>query len=151
MKAGLRRTPDADDRSAVTGNQRLTALASAVLLVLLVAEIATVPSLRTLIAEHIFIGVLLAVPLAVKLGSVGYRFVRYYAGSPAFVREGPPSPGLRMLPPLLVAMTLLLVGSGLALLAVAPAQAGSLRIIHIFSFLVWLPMAAIHLFAHIRQ
>jgi hypothetical protein len=151
MSVNPQLTQDADERSEVAGNARLTALASAVLLVLLTFEILTVPSLRTLIAVHIFIGVFLAIPLVVKIGSVGYRFARYYTGSPAFVRSGPPSLGLRVLAPLLLAATLLLIGSGIALLAVAPARAGTLRIVHIFSYLIWMPMVAIHIFAHFRH
>jgi hypothetical protein len=151
MNAKSLRDQDAGDHSSVVANERLTALASAVLLVLLTVEVLTVPSLHALIAVHVFVGVFLAVPLAVKIGSVGYRFVRYYTGSPAFVRIGPPSLGLRVLAPLLLAMTLVLVGSGLALLAVPPGQVGQLRVIHIFSFLVWMPTVAIHLVAHFRQ
>ena len=62
---------------------------------------------------HVFLGVLLAGPLAIKLGSTGYQFLRYYTGSPAFVRKGPPRVALRVLAPLLVATTLLLIGSGI--------------------------------------
>ena len=79
-----------DDRSAVVGNERMTALAGAVLLVLILVEIVTSARLRTLLSAHVFVGVLLAGPLAVKIGSTGYRFLRYYTRSPAFVRRGPP-------------------------------------------------------------
>src|SRR5438270_541188 len=56
-----------DDRSAVVGNERLTVLAGAVLLVLIVVELVTVPTLRALLSVHVFIGVLLAGPLAAIL------------------------------------------------------------------------------------
>ncbi len=78
-----------EGRSGVIGNERLTALAGAVLLVLIVVELVTVPNLRALLSVHVLVGVLLAGPLAVKLGSTGYRFLRYYTGSPAYVRKGP--------------------------------------------------------------
>jgi hypothetical protein len=58
--------------SGVIGNERLTALAGARLLVLFVVELVTVANLRAGLAVHILIGVLLAGPLAVKLGSTGY-------------------------------------------------------------------------------
>src|SRR5437763_12763542 len=79
-----------EGRSGVVGNERLTALVGAVLLVLIVVEIISSVSLRTGIAIHIFVGVLLVGPLVVKLGSTGYRFLRYYIRSPAFVHRGPP-------------------------------------------------------------
>src|SRR6266702_4222288 len=109
-----------DDRSAVVGNERMTALAGAVLLVLILVEIVTSARLRTLLSAHVFVGVLLAGPLAVKIGSTGYRFLRYYTRSPAFVRRGSPRLALRVLAPLLLATT----------------QAGPLRIVHVLSTLI---------------
>src|SRR5256884_3155853 len=88
---------NAPDRSAVVGNERMTALAGAVLLVLILVEIVTSARLRTLLSAHVFVGVLLAGPLAVKIGSTGYRFLRYYTRSPAFVHRGPPRLALRLL------------------------------------------------------
>ncbi len=140
-----------DDRFAVVGNERLTALAGAVLLVLIVVELVTVPTLRALLSVHVFVGVLLVGPLAVKLGSTGYRFLRYYTGSPAFVRKGPPRLALRVLAPLLLATTLVVIGSGIGLLVTGPTQAGSLRSVHILSTLLWLPLIAIHVFAYLRR
>ena len=102
------RSPDGDD-PGVLRNERLTALAGTILLVLLVAELATTAYLHTLTPTHIFVGVLLARPLAVKLGSAAYRFVRYYAGSAAFVLEGPPPLPLRLLAVPFVAITFVLM------------------------------------------
>jgi hypothetical protein len=138
-------------QSEVVGNERLTALASAVLLVLLVVEIVTIANLHTLLSIHVLVGVLLAGPLAVKFGSVGYRFVRYYTGSPAFVRKGPPRLALRILAPLLVATTLVVIGSGIGLLITGPTMAGPLRGAHSVSTVIWLPLFAIHVFAYIRR
>lgn len=140
-----------DDRSAVVGNERMTALAGAVLLVLIVVELVTVPNLRALLSVHVFVGVLLAGPLAVKIGSTGYRFLRYYTGSPAFVRKGPPRLALRVLAPLLLATTLVVIGSGIGLVVTGSTQAGPLRIVHVLSTLIWLPIIAIHVFAYIRR
>src|SRR6266571_8126125 len=138
-----------DDRSAVVGNERMTALAGAVLLVLILVELVTSASLRTLLSAHVFVGVLLAGPLAVKIGSTGYRFLRYYTRSPAFVRRGPPRLPLRVLAPLLVVTTLVVIGSGIGLVVTGPAQAGPLLPMHNLSVLVWLPMIAIHVCAYI--
>jgi hypothetical protein len=135
----------------VVGNQRLTALAGAVLLALIVIELITAARLRTLLGLHVFVGLLMAGPLAVKLGSTGYRFARYYTRSPAFVRRGPPRLTLRVLAPLLIAATFLVIGSGIGLIVTGPAQAGPLLPLHGFSVLLWLPLLAIHVFAHIRH
>jgi hypothetical protein len=106
--------------SAVVGNERLTALVSAVLLVLFLGVLVTLLSVHALLPLHVFVGVLLAGPLAVKVGSTGYRSFRYYTGSPAFVRRGPPRPVPRILGPLLLATTLVVTGSGLGLLLTGP-------------------------------
>jgi hypothetical protein len=129
----------------------MTVLAGAVLLVLIVVELVTVPTLRALLSVHVFVGVLLAGPLVVKIGSTGYRFLRYYTGSPAYVRKGPPRLALRVLAPLLLATTLVVIGSGIGLLVTGPTQAGPLRIVHVLSTLIWLPVIAIHVFAYIRR
>jgi len=135
----------------VAGNGRLTALASAVLVVLLFIEIATTPALSALVQPHVFIGVLLAGPLLVKLGSTGYRFFRYYAGAPAYVRKGPPRLALRLLAPLLVVTTLALMATGVALLVTGPDDPGPFVGLHNLTFVLWLPIFAIHVFAYVGR
>ena len=80
---------DSDHRRAsnagVEGNERLTALTSALLLAFILIALATTPNLHALLYVHVFVGILLIGPLAVKLGSTGYRFARYYTGAPAYV------------------------------------------------------------------
>jgi hypothetical protein len=93
---------DPSSGSGVLGNERLTALAGAVLLVLIVVELATLPSIRALMSLHVFVGVALAGPPAVKTASTGWRFVRYYSQDPGYQRKGPPRPLLRALAPLLL-------------------------------------------------
>lgn len=134
---------------AVVGNERLTMLAGALLLVLVVAELVTTAALHALLTTHVFVGVLLAGPLVVKLGSTGYRFLSYYAGSPAFVRKGPPRLVLRVLAPLLVITTLVLVGSGIGLLVTGPDLPGPLLAAHNISALLWLPMFTVHTVAYV--
>ncbi len=140
---------NSNEQSLVVGNERLTALASAVLFVLILVELVSSASLHALLPIHIFVGVLLVGPLAVKLGSIGYRFLRYYSGSPAYVRKGPPRLPLRILAPLLLVTTLVVIGSGIGLVVTGPAQAGPLLPMHNLSVLVWLSMIAIHVFAYI--
>jgi hypothetical protein len=137
------------DQSGVVGNERLTALAGAVLLVLILVELVSSANLHALLPLHIFVGVLLAGPLVVKLGSTGYRFLRYYTRSPASVRSGPPRLPLRLLAPLLVVTTLAVVGSGIGLVVTGPAQAGLFRPLHSLSVVLWLALLAVHVVAYL--
>src|SRR6266480_7264874 len=138
-----------EGRSGVVGNERMTALADAVLFVLILVELVTSARLRTLLSAHVFVGVVLSGPLAVKIGSTFYRFLRYYTRSPAFVRRGPPRLALRVLAPLLISTTLVVIGSGIGLVVTGPRSAGPLLPLHGISVLVWLPLIAIHVFAYI--
>src|SRR5437667_7273367 len=140
-----------DKQSAVVGNERMTALAGAVLLVLILVELVSAAILRTLLSIHVFAGVLLVGPLVVKLGSTFWRFLRYYTGSPAFVHRGPPHLALRVMAPLLIATTLVVIGSGIGLVVTGPHSAGLLLPLHGFSVLVWLPLIVLHGFAHVRR
>jgi hypothetical protein len=139
------------DNRGVAANERLTAMAGAALLVVFVVEVATVSNLGTLLSIHVFVGVLMVGPLVVKLGSTGWRFVRYYTGNPAFVRQGPPRLWLRLLAPLVVASTLAVVGSGFALVVTGPARPGPFVVLHVISFLVWMPAMAIHVAGHFLE
>ena len=58
------------------GNERLTAATAAVLVVLLAVEGVTILFLRPLLSVHVFVGMLLVPPVALKLGSTAYRFGR---------------------------------------------------------------------------
>src|SRR5436190_3262771 len=90
----------------VIGNERLTALVSLVLLILIIVELVTSAFLRLWLPAHTVVGVLLAGPLLVKMGSTGWRFLRYYTRAPAYVRRGPPPLVLRALSPVLLVTTL---------------------------------------------
>ena len=143
-----------DDRTPLAGaraNERMTAVASAALLPLLVVVVAATPRLDTLLTVHVFVGVVLIGPLAVKLGSVGYRFFGYYAGSPAYVRKGPPRRGLRLLAIPLVLTTVVIMVSGIGLLVVGPTDPRPFLFLHNATFVLWLPIAAIHVLAYVRR
>src|SRR6476620_9462198 len=73
------------------GNATLTRAVAAVLTLLLAAEGITILDLGGLRTPHMFIGLVLLGPLAVKLGSTGYRFARYYGGARPYREEGPPA------------------------------------------------------------
>src|ERR1700761_6032547 len=100
----------------VAGNARLTGAVAVALLVLLAAEGLTIPFIGQLLGPHIFIGLMLIPPVALKLGSTGYRFARYYSHAEPYVRKGPPPIVLRVLAPGVVLTTLAVFGTGVALL-----------------------------------
>src|SRR6202035_2912224 len=72
------------------GNERLTAVTGAVLIVLLAVIGMTIISIRPLIWVHLFVGLLLIGPVVLKVGTTGYRFVRYYTRDPSYRRKGAP-------------------------------------------------------------
>ncbi len=135
----------------VVGNERLSALAGSVLLGLIIAEIVIAAQLHTLLPVHIFVGVLLTFPLLVKMGSVGYRFLSYYADIPAYVRKGPPRLELRLLAPLLLMSSVSLVTSGIALALLGPTNVWSVWVLrlHALSVICWVPLLALHVGGHI--
>jgi hypothetical protein len=136
-------------RGGPEGNARLTTSVGLVLLVLLAAETLTTLSARSLLPIHIFLGLLLLPPLALKLASTTWRFVRYYAGDKLYRHEGPPRLPLRLLAPLFVTSTLVLFGSGIALAAVG--DDGGLFTVHIISFGVWAALMIVHVLAYLAR
>src|SRR5438067_2101767 len=72
------------------GNERLTATAGVLLLVLFAVEGATLLSIRSFLTLHIFIGMVLIPPVLLKLAATGYRFARYYTGHVPYHTKGPP-------------------------------------------------------------
>jgi hypothetical protein len=130
------------------GNRRLTALTACVLLVLLALEGATLVSLRSFLTWHIALGMALVPVVALKLASTGYRFFRYYAGAPAYVRAGPPLPLLRLLGPVVVLATAGLFGTGVALALLGPGTPYVL-LLHKASFVVWFGAMSIHVLGHV--
>ena len=121
------------------------------LFVLILAELVTTTNLRRLESEHIFLGILLAGPLVVKLCSTGYRFFRYYTKSPEFVKSGPPNIVLRVLAPFLVVITILVFISGFGLVFGGGINEELFLEIHAVSVSLWLPLLAVHIYAYIRK
>lgn len=136
----------------VESNTRLTAMTGALIFVLLAAEGVTVLRIGPLLGVHVLIGMVLVPPVVLKIGSTSYRFARYYLGSPPYRRKGPPPPLLRALGPLVVASTLVLLASGIALLLVAPGNLRSeLLVVHKASFLFWFAVMAVHVLGHLAE
>jgi hypothetical protein len=132
------------------GNARLTAVTGVILLVLLAAEGVTLLAFGSLLSAHVFIGMLLIPPIALKLGSTGYRFARYYLGSASYRSAGAPQVLMRMLGPVVIASTLVLFGSGVAMLVLGPSD-GWVVSLHKVSFVVWLAAIALHVLGHVLR
>jgi hypothetical protein len=138
-------------RGGTQGNARLTASTGVLLLVLLAVEGVTLLSVGSLLSLHIFIGLMLIPPVALKLASTGYRFVRYYTRDREYLRQGPPMLLMRMLvAPGLVAATMALLGTGVALLVIGPGG-GVILGLHKASFIVWVGAFAIHVLAYVTR
>jgi hypothetical protein len=137
-------------RAGTEGNERLTAAAAVVLTVLLAAEGVTLLRLNVLLREHMFIGLLLIPPVLLKLASTGYRFARYYANAPRYREKGPPAVALRMLAPLLVATTVVMLATGVALLLIGH-RSGLVLELHKVSFIVWSACFGVHFLAHVPR
>jgi hypothetical protein len=134
-----------------SGNERLTATTGAVLLVLLAVIGVTIINLRPLLWVHMFVGMLLIGPVALKLASTGYRFVRYYTSNPAYRRKGPPPAPLRAIAPIVVLSTIVVLASGVALLFAGPQSRNTLLPIHKVSFFVWVGFTALHVLAYLPR
>jgi hypothetical protein len=142
----------ASERSdGVAANARITAGAAVILLVLLAAEGATIPFLGSLLDAHILIGMIIVPPLLVKLASTGYRFVRYYTGSPQYRAKGAPPAMLRLLAPLVVVLSVVLVASGIALLWAPLSWRHELAFVHKASFVIWFAAMTVHVLAHVIE
>ena len=111
----------------------------------------TILDVRGMITLHVFLGIMLVGPVLLKTGSTLYRFVRYYRGTPAYVRKGPPHIVLRVLGPLVILSSLAVLGTGLGLLAVHSRDGGALLTAHQASFIVWVSVMTLHVLGHIRD
>ncbi len=136
----------------VDGNERLTSLVAAVLLLLLFLVGLTVPVANVQTRLHVFLGVVVIPPILLKVASTTWRMVKYYAGSFSYRRKGPPMLLLRLLGPVLVVLTLVLLFSGVGLVIGAPRSMHlELSQIHRASFLLWFAVTAVHVLAHLQE
>ncbi len=130
-------------------NEQLTAV-NGLLLILLFAVIgATILRIRQLLSVHLFVGLLLLAPVALKMVSTGYRFVRYYTGDPIYRDKGPPELALRLMAPVVVLSTVAVFVSGIVLLFEGPSHRGQLVLIHKVSFIVWAVFVGLHILGHL--
>jgi hypothetical protein len=144
-------TTDGEEDPKVEGNARLTASTAVVLFLLLAAEGYTILHVGPLLAEHVFIGALLVPPVLLKISSTGWRFVRYYTGSPEYRRKGPPPPLLRLLGPILVVLTVLVFLTGFVSLLGPTSLRTQWLSYHRTSFILWIGVMTIHVLGHLVE
>ena len=131
-------------RGGSEANEQLTALVATLLVVLLAIEGATLLRITSLLTVHAFVGMLLIPVVALKLASTGWRMLRYYLRAEEYVRRGPPHVVLRMLvAPVVVASTVVVFATGVALLALDRTQ-GPIVGLHKASFVVWVVAVGLH-------
>jgi len=136
----------------VAANARLTATTAAVLLLLFLAELATVVyGVRSALTVHVTVGLLLGPPVVLKIASTGYRLVQYYRHVPEYREKGPPAAGMRVLAPFLVLLTVGLLGSGLGLVAGPSGWHPDLLAVHKVSFYLWLVVVVTHTVARLPE
>jgi hypothetical protein len=135
------------------GNERLTAMTGAVLLILLAVECYTILRIGRLLTLHVFLGMLLLGPVTLKAGSVIYRFARYYTRSEPYRRKGPPAPLLRLIGPIVVLLTACVFGSGIMLAVAGPGYGppSGWLVVHRISFFAWIFFIAIHVVAYVPR
>ncbi len=150
-RPGTPRRAERRGDAGAAGNARLTAANAAVLLVLLAAEGVTILRVHQLLSPHVFIGVVLIPPVLLKVASTIWRFARYYTGAPAYRRKGPPPVLLRLLGPVVVILTLVLLFSGVGLLLVSRSWLPLLLKVHKASFVLWFGAMTIHVLGHLGE
>ena len=131
------------------GNELLTSAAGGVLIVLLAIIGLTIVQMRPLLSVHLFVGMLLIGPVALKLATTGYRFARYYTLNGAYRRKGAPPTPLRAIAPIVVVSTIVVFLSGVLLLFLGPSSRDALLPLHKVSFIVWVVFTALHVLAHL--
>jgi hypothetical protein len=138
-------------RAGVEGNARLTASVAATLFALLAIEGVTILRIGNLLSEHVFIGVMLIPVVVVKIASTGWRFVKYYGGDANYRRKGPPVLVLRLLGPVVIALTVVLLASGVGLVLLPASFRQELFFVHRASFILWLVVMSVHVLGHLGE
>ncbi len=134
------------------GNERLTATVGLVLIVLALVELATLLfGLQHFLSLHVFVGLVLIPPVLLKLTSTGWRFTRYHTRNEAYRLRGEPQLAMRLLAPLLVASTVVLFASGVAMGVLHGRSLDIARQLHGPSSVILLLVVGVHVFVYLRR
>jgi hypothetical protein len=130
------------------GNELLTKVTAAVLVLLLVAIGVTVIHMHGLRNVHMLLGLLLIPPVLLKMASTGYRFARYYTRSRLYRLKGPPDLPMRALAVVFVPSTVAVFVTGVVLMFDGH-KVGWLLEFHKVSFIVWVVLFGVHFLVYI--
>jgi hypothetical protein len=133
----------------VEANARITGYAAVALLIPLGAEIAT--GIRPGLSAHALIGFFLVPPVLLKLGSVVYRFVRYYTRDPRYRAAGTPELVMRWIGPVLVLLTVVLFATGIELWLFGFRFGSQWLTWHSAAFVLWSLAMTVHVVAYWRR
>lgn len=134
------------------GNERLTAAIGLILLAGTILELGSLLlGLQHFLSLHVFVGFVLLPPIALKLASTGWRFMRYYTRNEDYRLKGAPQLLMRLLGPLLIVFTLLLFGSGVAMGYVHGHALDIARNIHGPAAFFWSVTVGAHVLMYIRR
>jgi hypothetical protein len=134
------------------GNERLTAAVGVLLLIPILVELATIVlGVHSFMSLHVFVGLALIPAVLLKLGTTGWRFGRYYTRSRAYVAHGPPRLSMRLLAPLLVAATVILFGSGVAMGVLHGHALQVARRLHGPASVIWLVLIGVHVLVYLKR
>jgi hypothetical protein len=143
------RLPGSITGGGTDGNEQLTTITGAILIVLLAVIGFTIPQLSQFVWLHLFVGMLLIGPVLLKMASTGYRFVRYYAGTASYRTKGPPELILRLIGPVVVLTTVVVFVTGVVLLFLGPRHRDPWLELHKVSFIVWVVFMSLHVLGHL--
>jgi hypothetical protein len=146
------RLANTPERGNPDGNERLTAAVGLVLIVLTLVELATVLfGLGQFLSLHVFIGFVLIPPVLLKLASTGWRFTRYYTRHAAYRLKGAPQLVMRLLAPMLVAATVIVFASGVAIGLTHGRSLHLARQLHGPASVVWMILVGVHVLVYLRR
>ena len=140
-----------DRLGGTAGNRLLTSATALVLAALLAAEGVTILWLGDLRTEHMFIGLVLIGPVALKLASTGYRFARYYTRAPRYRAEGPPLLPLRAARPRPRRHDAARSSPPASLLLVVGHRSDLALELHKVAFIVWSACFGVHFLWHLPR
>ncbi len=132
---------------------RLTSLLGILLFLLLAVEGISIPIVSKLMTLHVLVGMILVPVMALKIAVTSYRFTQYYLKKQDFVNAGPPWMPLRLIAPLIIFTTVVMMASGIELALTGPKGLSFTlwKPLHEVSFVLWFILMVPHVFAYLLR